>query len=297
MDVSAHVTLYNFLDEELSHSGYIYRNKDYRYHYKLEPNQVYYIKIIGGTENKTYIMDLDFIADNVGNTKTSGEEILLNKKYIWSIDGYSDYDFGYFTADKTGPYKFNFANTGVNGRVSTTIYNWNTDEKLYYDEWLNKSKILNLTAGQKVYFHVDSWSGSTGNYTLSVQNQTVEKITLNKPIIELNRGDNYQLVATISPNNAYDNTVSWSSNNSNIVRVDASGNLIANKPGQTLITCTVNDGSGTISTSHVIVKPGKVDNVYADLEKNTTKSVNLKWYAIDSISGYTVYGYDTKTKK
>ncbi len=69
-------------------------------------------------------------------------------------------------------------------------------------------------------------------------------------------GDTKKLTANINPSNASNKDVTWSSNNSEIVSVDGSGNIRANGVGQAIITVKTNDGGKTASiTITVSEKP------------------------------------------
>ena len=55
-------------------------------------------------------------------------------------------------------------------------------------------------------------------------------------------GQTLELAAEVSPANASDKTVSWSSSNELVATVDANGNVEAIAPGLATITVTTNDG-------------------------------------------------------
>lgn len=65
-------------------------------------------------------------------------------------------------------------------------------------------------------------------------------------------GETLQLTATISPENAINKNVTWSSDNENIVTVDANGLVTAVAKGNAKITVTTVDG-GKIATSNITV--------------------------------------------
>ena len=72
----------------------------------------------------------------------------------------------------------------------------------------------------------------------------VDGVTINQSTLSLNgAGDTGQLTVTISPSNATDQTVTWSSNDDSIAAVNASGMVTAVSVGTTYVTVTTNDGS------------------------------------------------------
>ncbi|WP_350291311.1 Ig-like domain-containing protein, partial [uncultured Croceitalea sp.] len=104
----------------------------------------------------------------------------------------------------------------------------------------------------------------TGVYT--VQNQfgcetTIEIILLTIPVTGVNvtptalnlvEGETDNLTANISPSDADDISVTWSSSDENVATIDESGQVTAVSVGTTTITATTNDG-GFIDQAEVVV--------------------------------------------
>ncbi len=74
---------------------------------------------------------------------------------------------------------------------------------------------------------------------------SVTSITLNETGISLLEGENYQLTATVAPENASDKNVTWTSSNKAVATVDAKGKVTAVKTGKATITATAKEGSKT----------------------------------------------------
>ena len=79
----------------------------------------------------------------------------------------------------------------------------------------------------------------------------VSSISLNKDSIELVEGDSETLTATVSPNDATDKTVSWSSSNTGVATVQ-DGTITAIKEGEASITAKA--GEKTASCKVVVAK-------------------------------------------
>lgn len=94
--------------------------------------------------------------------------------------------------------------------------------------------------------------------TLNVKSVPVTGVTLDKQTLELYTGDSQPLTATVTPDNATNKNVTWSSDNETVATVDANGNVTAMAAGTATITVTTEDGSHT-ATCKVTVK----DPVYS----------------------------------
>lgn len=79
----------------------------------------------------------------------------------------------------------------------------------------------------------------------------VEKVELNKNSLTLNVGNEEALIATITPENATDKTLTWTSSNEKVATVDNNGKVIAIGVGTTTITVSCN---GQTATCKVEVK-------------------------------------------
>ena len=84
--------------------------------------------------------------------------------------------------------------------------------------------------------------------------QPVTSISLDKKTLEMDALDTYQLTARVSPSDAADKSVRWSSSDEKIASVDENGLVTALKKGNATITVKAQDGSGVSSTCSVTVK-------------------------------------------
>ena len=87
--------------------------------------------------------------------------------------------------------------------------------------------------------------------------QRVTKVKLNKSVVNLSKkGKTAKLKATVYPNNAYDKSVNWTSNNKKVATVDKNGKIkaIINK-GITYVNAIAKDGSNKRARVLVIVGP------------------------------------------
>ena len=92
--------------------------------------------------------------------------------------------------------------------------------------------------------------------------QRVTKIKLNKSIINLSKkGKTAKLKATVLPNNAYNKSVTWKSNNTKVVTVDKNGKIKATtNKGTTYVNAIAKDGR-KIRTRILVVVGNKVKKI------------------------------------
>ena len=95
-------------------------------------------------------------------------------------------------------------------------------------------------------------SGKSASCQVEVK-QYVTGITLNKTALTLNEGQTETLSATITPDNANDKTLTWSSSDTSVATVDQTGKVTTVSKGTATITATANDGSGKKATCSVFV--------------------------------------------
>ncbi|MDD2956646.1 MAG: N-acetylmuramoyl-L-alanine amidase [Oscillospiraceae bacterium] len=101
-----------------------------------------------------------------------------------------------------------------------------------------------------VAFLENSGMGNTATGTQSVGNSggavvAVTGVKLDKTTLALNSGDTYELKATVSPDNASNQNVSWKSSNTGVATVTSAGKITAKATGTATITATSDDGGKT----------------------------------------------------
>lgn len=89
---------------------------------------------------------------------------------------------------------------------------------------------------------------------VTVKKQTVTKVALSKKSVALNRGKKLTLKATCTPTNAYNKSVTWSTNNKHVAVVNSKGKVTAKRKGNCYITATAKDGSKKYARCKVVVK-------------------------------------------
>ena len=99
---------------------------------------------------------------------------------------------------------------------------------------------------------------------------SVTGVSLDKSSLSLDVGNTATLTATVSPSNATNKAVTWSSSNTSIATVSSSGVVTAKAAGSATITCTTDDGSKkasctvTVSAPNLVLQPtgDSGDNIF-----------------------------------
>ena len=99
------------------------------------------------------------------------------------------------------------------------------------------------------------------NVINSNQPVLVSSIALSPTSVTLNPNGTYKFNVTVSPSNATNKGVTWSSNDTNVVSVDQNGNIKTLKDGTAKIRVTAKDGSGKYAEASVTVESSKPTNI------------------------------------
>ena len=127
--------------------------------------------------------------------------------------------------------------------------------------------------------HFTSWVDWYGKKTIvhygildgSEEDEKVTDVSLNKSSASISIGNTLELIATITPSNAANKDVTWTSSNKKIATVDKEGKVKGIKKGTAAITVTTADGKKTASCKVTVTEVVKVKSV-----KLNKKGVSLK---------------------
>jgi uncharacterized protein YjdB len=100
-------------------------------------------------------------------------------------------------------------------------------------------------------------SNKTATYTITAINPVLASdITLDpSAAFDIQVGSSAKVTATVTPSNATNKAVNWSSSAGGVATVDTAGNVTAVSVGSATITATAADGSGVLKTVEVTVVP------------------------------------------
>ena len=109
----------------------------------------------------------------------------------------------------------------------------------------------------------------------------VTKITLNKTSATLTQGQTLTLKATVTPGNATNKAVTWSSSNTKIATVSRTGKITAKASGTVTIICKAKDDSGKKATCKIRVYSNTeayVARIYTKALGRTAEEAGLRYW-------------------
>jgi len=137
-----------------------------------------------------------------------------------------------------------------------------------------------------------SVGGKSATCTVTVNSNVVPvaSVTLNKKELSLTKGQSETLTATVTPDNATDKTVTWSSSDATIVSVGQDGKVTALKSGKVTITAKAGEKSAncavTVTTpvesvsldrNNVTLEVGQTTMLVATISPNDADNKNVSW--------------------
>ena len=255
------------------------KNKKYFY---LDENPKTGVSFYSLDNGKTWT---DSIGDGVNLSNSSGTVELLNfyvpisvftttKDYSLSISTSTD---DTISAEDGGSVSVTLDLKNVKGDITTKIYNSNKQDvtnkfKLTKDS--NKYTIAGIvgttTAGTYTaeFTYKDAVAEKTFKVTSKApENVLVEKITINGKT-EVVAGGYLVLDATVTPKDATNKVLTWSSSDRKVATVDEEGIVKAVNEGTATITAEATDGSKVKGTLKIKVLGKKVEQISNDVNDN-----------------------------
>ena len=125
---------------------------------------------------------------------------------------------------------------------------WSSDNPLVTvsDGMVTGAKPCNATVTAK---SEDGGKTATCTVTVKAKVISVTGVVLDETSLTMTEGDTKFLNATVSPEDATDRSVTWSSDNEKVVVVSSTGVLAAKAPGRATVTVKTNDGGKTAACS------------------------------------------------
>jgi hypothetical protein len=170
-------------------------------------------------------------------------------------DTFTKSDAGLITYIYTSKTKKTF-NSVMNGITNLSVEGW-------YDVSAG-SNLIPSTSFDAVKPKLDNGATDLGEEEVSVTG-----VSLDKAAVELTEGDTTTLTATVTPDNATNTDVTWTSGNPSVATVDAEGKVTAVAAGNAIITVKTEDGEKTATCAvTVTAKTTEIENFVDRLYTN-----------------------------
>ena len=183
------------------------------------------------------------------------------------------------------------------GNVVNAWYYYTEDDLPEVLTWMNNnlSSLLNgYTTGSFAIRGYGKYNQSNGvhltlDYTYTIP---VTGVSLDTNNLSLKTGNTHTLSATVSPNDADNKAVTWSTSNSSVATVSTKGKVTAKGPGTATITATTKDGGYTASCSVSVTQPvtgvslntqslnlniGSTSTLTATISPSNASNKNVTW--------------------
>ena len=198
-----------------------------------------------------------------------------------------------------GGFKNNAATPqATNFALKSMVVSVNDVTQIIYDDILEgKSLLLDALMKQATYKaqgwdFADTWAIKEGTgypyLQFFAQKKPVESITLSMTTAKMKVGEELTLTATITPDDATNKELNWTTSNGDAATVDENGKVSAVGTGTATITATATDGSGVAASCEVTVteKAGdfKMGDVNGDGVIDVSDVLTTASYAIGNES-------------
>ena len=226
-----------------------------------------------------------------GNTETS-KYSSSSRWNVWEGSGYWKTAAAYLS--KQGNYLYfndnlNLYAMKVTGSEPQVVYTYNNNDGYVYGAMVYENGTARLNISTTPNKDNDNYTTIKLELPEAVP---VSNVTLDKTTITLSDGQTAKLTATVTPEDADNKNVSWSSDNTAVATVAADGTVTAVKAGTAKITVTTVDGGKTatctvtVNCSHKMTKTeakavtceedgnqeywtcSKCDKIFADAQGN-----------------------------
>lgn len=163
---------------------------------------------------------------------------------------------------------------------------------------VSESGLVKAVAEGETTITATTAEGKTAGCTVTVRNNVIEvtALTIAPESTQIYVGSTATFTATISPENATDKTISWSSSDTSVATV-AGGIVTAVAPGTAVITATANNGVKASANVTVLAveceglslnytefsgKPGETLQLTATITPENTTNKNVSWSSSDT---------------
>jgi Bacterial surface proteins containing Ig-like domains len=147
-------------------------------------------------------------------------------------------------------------------------------------------------------YYVQMKSGYDTPYTLKyVAYQYVTGIQLKSSLIVVTKGTSVNLLSAVTPSDATQKTLKWTTSDSSVATVSSAGKVIAKATDYAIITATTTDGSNISKKATVIVRPTKASLKKVTLSKYNKRQISITAKSQKNVTYQYQYAKNKKFKK
>ncbi len=191
-----------------------------------------------------------------------------------------------------------FAYTVYPSNASNKSVTWSSSNVNVVKVYSN-GKIYAVNPGTAVITCKTNDTGKTAKCTVTVKAVTPTSVKINKTSVNINYNKTLQLTATVSPSNATNKAVKWSSSDPSVVYVNSNGVIKGLKPGKSaVISCTTVSGQKTakctvkvnpisvtkvtINRTSATIAPGKTVTIVPTVYPSNATNKTVRWTTSNS---------------
>lgn len=177
------------------------------------------------------------------------------------------------------------------------IYDSNYVEK-YRNSYSGNYTTEKYLAAGTYYIQIHGYADEGSPYTIKCSAiQYITGINLRGPVAVITRGKSMNLLASITPSDASQKTLQWSSNDRGVAAVSGNGTVTGKGIGYTTISASSIDGSNKSQSTTVVVKPAKIAMKSVKLTKGNKRKITIKVKGQKGASYQYQYATSKKFKK
>lgn len=158
----------------------------------------------------------------------------------------------------------------------------------------NNGLVTAVAEGKTTIKAVAGGKSASCAVTVSKKPIPVSSISLNKTSLDLTKGESKTLVATVTPADATNKTVSWTSSNPSIASVDSKGKVTGTGNGSATITAKAGDKEATcavtvtvlieslsLNKTELTLDKGQSETLVAIIKPDDATENTVTWYSDD----------------
>ncbi len=178
-----------------------------------------------------------------------------------------------------------------------SLYNGDFIEIDSFSHWWDGARMSEKYISPGTYY-IKIDSNYDTPYTLKcVAYQYITNIQLRHSQIAVAKGKTVNLLSSVTPNNATQKTLKWTTSDNSVATVSSTGRVTARGVGYANITAATIDGSNIEKRATVIVKPAKASLKKIKLSKYSKRQISIKVKSQKNVNYQYQYSKNRKFKK